>query len=208
MCGACRGIFFTVLSLITTGAICACSILLLLYMNKHNFQDVSKVFYIIVIVASVASTVLVLYALYASICGRSSARITLGIIYLIFAGLLVLCGILMLVKQDDMLVQFQKVFDKSDKEPFKGIVAYIQTEFNCIGFNDLLENSCKTKMKDFLSKWGKIIGFGSLALSVVLIIGAIVGFHYACCRHIDVDDDTSAKHRQLKTIEQPLTYGW
>ncbi|OHT14506.1 hypothetical protein TRFO_43023 [Tritrichomonas foetus] len=183
-CGkCCKGLFLTLLSVVTMGVIAACLIAAVIVCKTENINKISKTVFIILIVVCVLACLLFVFSLYASCCGKRCAKIVLGILFLVFSVILIIFGICVLALKDKIMDSVAKIWDITDKDYDAENKQNIEDIFKCCGWNIHLcvsqmtaEKTCKVLLDDTFDKYGKIVGIILIVLAVLLIIGAILAF--------------------------------
>ena len=159
----CRGLFLSLLSIITCGVLFAAMIAVVIVEKKKRFDEVWRTGFIISIVICVLCGLLLLFAIYASCCGKRCAKSTLGILFLVFMIILIIFAVCIWALRETIL--------KCCNEP---------TGWDTC--SDVSQKACRSVFSDFFRKFGNIVGAVLVVLAVLLLIGAIVAFSYKKCK--------------------------
>ena len=179
----CRGLFLSLLSIITCGVLFAAMIAVVIVEKKKRFDEVWRTVFIISIVICVLCGLLLLFAIYASCCGKRCAKSTLGILFLVFMIILIIFAICIWALRETILNWVGKHY--TDKELWKIVPQVVTCCNEPTGWDtcsDVSQKACRSVFSDFLRKFGNIVGAVLVVLAVLLLIGAIVAFSYKKCK--------------------------
>ena len=206
----CTNTCLTVLTLITLGA--TLGFLIFATYEASKVRKVNDTVFIILVVVTCITGMIFIFGIYASCCGNRCARGALSVIYLVYALILLACGIVVIIFRTKFSKFLRDSYDEgkfSDKD-----LENIEDTFSCKFPSNpenatkltLLEDnseSCFTKFDDFCKKFGIIIGIVLLVLFVLIFIGVVIACNAACRKR-----ETSSGSKTKEQVSTPLTYGW
>ncbi|OHT11396.1 Tetraspanin family protein [Tritrichomonas foetus] len=185
-CSKCfKGLFLTLLSTITMGVIAACLIAAVIVCKTQHFEEVSQTFFIVLIVICALACSLFIFSIYASCCGKKCSKITLGILFLVFAAILIAFAVCFLALKDEIMETVGKIWNPLEEEYDEEQQKIIQGFFTCCGWHVRICNveqmlaadkTCKEVLDNFYKKYSLIVGIVLIVLAVLLVIGAILAF--------------------------------
>ncbi|OHT11930.1 hypothetical protein TRFO_18396 [Tritrichomonas foetus] len=179
MGNTCKKCFLMLISLVSIGLISAILVVFTILVAVKKVAEVSKTIYYCLIAATVISCLILIFAIYASCCGGKTAKCILGLIFLVFAIILLLFGVLVLAFRSKILDGIADIWNLTDEEDVKKI---IEEYFDCCGYNSTTpdcpagKETCGSKVEATFNKYGKIIGAVLIVFAVLLFIAAILSF--------------------------------
>ena len=180
----CRGMFLSLLSIITCGVLFVGTVAVVIFEKKKRFDEVSKTVFIVSIVVCVLCGLLLLFAIYASCCGKQCAKGVLGFVFIIFMLILIACAVCIWVLRDRILTWIGNHYE--EKELWKVVPSVVNCCQDPSGWDtcqDPTQKPCRSVFDDFLRKFGNVVGACLVVLAVLLLIGAIVACAYKKCGH-------------------------
>jgi hypothetical protein len=178
----CRKFFFLLISTFTLGVILALLITALVMGAKLQFFKTDKNLLPIFIAATVLSLLIFIFSVIVSCSQKRSFRIALSIIFIVFAITLLICGIIAIAREKDVIPGLEELWTGTS-QPEKDLVEALQESFSCCGWNATpsgceRSSPCVEVIKPDVEKYwrgaaGALIGFAGL----LLILGGIA---YQC----------------------------
>ena len=179
-CACIRGLFLTLLSIITCGVLFAFMLIVVIVEKTKKFDQVSKTVFIVSIVICVLTGLLLLFAIYASCCGKRCAKGTLGVVFLVFMLILIAFAACVWGLKKQVMDWIGENYES--KELYlvvPEIVDCCNTKAGwwspCMVEKKMLP-ACKDKFEDLFAKFGNIVGAIAIILAVLLLVGAIICF--------------------------------
>lgn len=173
-------------------------------------RKVNDTVFIILIVATCITGIVLIFGIYASCCGDRCARGALSVIFLVYALLLLACGVIVIIFRTKFSKYLRDGYDQGKLS--QDDINYIEKTFECKFETEnststkLLEDnnaSCFTKFDDFCKMYGIIIGVVFLFLFLLIFIGVVIACKEACRKQ-----ETSSGSKTKEQVSTPLTYGW
>jgi hypothetical protein len=157
------------------------------------------------VIVSVAVTFLCLvFAIYASCCGKKCARAVLAVCFMFFSLVALSLAIIVWTEQKGILKLIGRLWDDPGFAPFRD---RFESKFGCEGWDEPSnstasdvppeETSCESVISLFLRRFADVIGSTALALAILVAIGAGVALCGACEKSIQGSD--SAQYTPLVT---------
>ena len=182
-CACIRGLFLTLLSIITCGVLFAFMLIVVIVEKTKKFDQVSKTVFIVSIVICVLTGLLLLFAIYASCCGKRCAKGTLGVVFLVFMLLLIAFAACVWGLKKQVI---EWIGDNYESKQLYLVVPQVVDccpketraegwEIGCIVDKETLPG-CKSKFEELFGKFGNVVGAIAIVLAVLLLVGAIICF--------------------------------
>ena len=183
-CSCLRGLFLTLLSIITCGVIFVFMVAVVIVEKTKEFDKVSKTVFIVSIVICVLCGLLLLFAIYASCCGGGCAKGVLGVVFCVFIVILVAFAAVVWGLRNQVIEWIGENYES------KKLYEVVPKAFDCCpnenGWKNQcpvekeMKEACEVKFKEMFDKFGNIVGAIAIILAVALLIGAILCF--CACR--------------------------
>jgi hypothetical protein len=195
MCEVCGKIFFTLLTLLSIGITSAAVIGVFVLVQLSAMATISQEFNIGLYIALSFSVIMLIFAIYASCCGDKCARITLGILYLIYAAALGTAAGFILAKGSAIMNEL----GKSWTNPSDGgtLARELEKQYECLCWdssqasclNESITPSsptCSEKIDKSVKNLFQPAGIVLAILAALMLAGMVLAFFFAF-RHPDED---------------------
>ena len=204
----CSSTCFAILTLLTIGLTLAVFIVALIAYVKFKFLN--NTVFIVIIVCLCVSTLLLLFGIYASCCGKNCSKTLLSILYIIYALALGAGGVLILIYQDELGNYLEKIANNGHLTPNEREI--IEDFFDCNFTNttdnaDSSDNDCVEMFKDYIDKYGLIVAIALLVLFALLMVGVVIACRLMWKKENEYEIGKNSNKLE-NAVNQPLTYGW
>lgn len=210
-CGV--GILLTILTLFAIGSAVVLFVFSIIFVEVYDLDEFEGVNLLTwIVVGLVISLIVFAFCLYASIKQVKWALSILGIIFCLFALVMLTIGISVLVFESTFTDYFENVFLNCNEVKNKPIIKSIQDAFECsywvnVDVNCTINGSqpyvdCQEIFLDTYNKFKFIVFFVCLIIAILLGVGVFFAYKERCCNKKSNDEKS---HQAFVT---PLTYGW
>lgn len=193
----CNNACFTIMTILTLGIITAVFSILMYYECHYQMKSVNKTTFYVVLSALIVSALTLIFAIYASCCGKTCAKTTISIIYIIFALAIIGIGIIFLAFQSTIKDGMYKIWNGSlDQQTVKEF----EKLFKCHTWDSPFEettHTCKYFTDNKLSKYLMYAGIFTICLGVILLISVIAALSVFCVNGKHESDSMSQFDRLL-----------
>jgi hypothetical protein len=183
MCECFGKLFFTILTLGSIGVTTAVVVALFVVFQINRFNLISDSFNIGLIVSVCVSVVIFCFAIYASCCGKTCSRVTLGLIYLVYAAALATLAGLLFGGHDKLLDETEKLWTGTPEE--RKVAGDLEEAFDCKCWNASIclnqsdtptDPPCQKRIKDAVEKYWHPMAVAFVVFAVVMLVGMVVAF--------------------------------
>ena len=178
-CSCFRGLFLTLLSIVTCGVIFVFMLAVVIIEKKKKFDEVSETVFIVSIVVCVLCGLLLIFAIYASIWGKRCAKGVLGAVFCVFVAILIAFAACIWGLRDEVMEWIGENY--VEKDLYRIIPTIVQC---CEGMQSwwvcLSTKPCSVKFKEFFDDFGNAVGAIAIVLAVLLVVGAVICFCVSC----------------------------
>lgn len=147
---------------------------ILVLIVESKIREISDTIFIICISGICAFTLLLIFAVYASCCGKRCARFLLGVLF-ILVGLGALCIAILVWVKEEMIMDVVK---KGWQEEYIGVGRWIESKLNCRGWGPI--GSCHVEVRKFIMMVANYVGGVMLVITILCGIASFVALKYTC----------------------------
>ncbi|OHT13004.1 hypothetical protein TRFO_03396 [Tritrichomonas foetus] len=175
--------FISYLAWTTTAFIAAACIAITSILKAAKIDKALPAVYILCIIVTVLACILFAYSIWAARCGGKKAKAVLGTCFIIFGVAILVCGIILIAKNENIVNKIRSIFDddKMDVEVQKSAEDY----FKCCGRDQCFieypdREDCIYPIRRYLDKLTKGGSPVLIILSLLLFLGALLCFIEVC----------------------------
>jgi hypothetical protein len=179
----CRSFLFLSISFLTLGGVVAILITCFFFSVKFRLFDANSSLMIYLIVALVVTIFLFLFTIWISCHKSATTRFLLAIAFLVFDIALLFISIFAFVKEKPVREALGYMIDHPKPGDQQNIVDKLEETFDCCGWDIHCRDGrplCKDKIGEPLSSYWKAVAGVALGLGVILFIGVVFAFKFAC----------------------------
>jgi len=218
----CKGFYFTILSVLTIGALLA--LVIAGFVFAHNFKifDFDRRLLAYLIIALVVLALVFFLALWVSCRQGTAGRSIVSVVFLILSLGLAVLSIVALIQRNSIAGKLEKLWSDPGKQgsPRWDAAVALEHAFKCCGWNDTdgtyypppdlncsWPDDCSKKIEPDIKKWWKLGAGLLLGLSVILLAGTVFAFFLACRKESDVVAEMPSVGQGLLTSTPPDSAG-
>jgi hypothetical protein len=208
MANCCSKFILALLSLCSIGlVVTACAFVIYAY-TAYDLNDVTDSPILgITIAALCISAFVLIFSMIASCSNSGCLGFILGIVFLVFAGILIAAFVLIIKDKDTIFNAIGKKWREASAD-FNETIGKIEEALNCSTWDNATTTSgkvnCESALKDKFKSFQIYILIGLGLAAVLLLIGAVLAFMKMC----GSSEKYESFDRKANLVEQPLSYGW
>jgi hypothetical protein len=200
-------VWFTALSLCTAGAASALILAGIVVVSNLALTPLDATILVWMIVAFCASAVVLATALFLACCDFRYGKLALAVLYALFDAFVLLVAIAVLALRPSIVAEVGKAWADDGQS---AIVAYLEEQFDCCGFDAAPAHDCKGRTQrcsaavdERLAKYGGVIAGIAIAVFVLLLAGVVVSCIRALRAPAVVADES--KTEEITQLNERLT---